>query len=199
VGVGTGPNALAVGDFNRDGKLDLAVTNLTSQTVSILLGNGDGTFRSGASLPVIAAPYSIAIGDFNQDGKVDLAVPVAYQGGASAGAVNAVLVAQGNGDGTFQAWSQWNVAMGPSHIAIGDFNLDGHLDLVTANSINNDISVLFGNGDGTFRPALNLGADYFVSALAVADFNGDGKPDVVVANPADGRLTMMLNTTVLGR
>jgi FG-GAP-like repeat len=198
VGVGNGPNAIAVGDFNGDGKLDLAVTNLISQTVSILLGNGNGTFTSRESLAVIAAPYSIAIGDFNHDGKSDLAIAVAYQGTAVAAAVNAVFVALGNGDGTFQAWTQWNVAMGPSHVAVGDFNSDGKPDLVTANYITNDISVLLGNGDGTFQPALNLAADYFASALAVADFTGNGKPDVVVANPANGRLTMMLNPILFG-
>jgi hypothetical protein len=199
VGAGTGPNAIAVADFNGDGKLDLAVTSVKSQMVSILLGNGDGTFRSVGTMGVIAPPYSIVVGDFNQDGKPDLAVAAAYQGGASTTAVNVVSVAQGNGDGTFQAWSQWKVAMGPSQIAIGDFDRDGHLDLVTANAITNDISVLFGKGDGTFRPVVSLGADYFASALAVADFNGDGKLDVVVANPADSRLTMMLNPSLLGR
>jgi hypothetical protein len=197
VGVGTGPDGIAVGDFNGDGKPDLAVTNLASQTVSILLGNGDGTFRSAGDLPVVAAPYAIAIGDFNLDGKLDLAVAVAYQGHANAPAINAVLVAEGNGDGTFQPWTQWDVAMGPAAIVVGDFNLDGRPDVITANSITNDISVLLGSGDSQFRPLVNVGADYFASALAVADFNGDGKPDLVVADPANGRLTVLLNPVVV--
>jgi hypothetical protein len=189
VAVQNSPNAIAVGDFNRDGNPDLAVTNLQSQSVTILLGYGDGTFRNVGTLSVTAALYSIAVGDFNRDGKLDLAVA----GGSTATEANAVLVAEGNGDGTFRPWAPWKVGSLPSSIAVADFNLDGNPDLVTANSLTSDISVLFGNGDGTFQPATNLGADYFALALAVADFDNDGKPDVVVANPVDGRLTMMIN------
>jgi hypothetical protein len=189
VAVQNGPNAIAVGDFNRDGNPDLAITNLQSQSVTILLGNGDGTFRNVGTLAVTAAPSSIAVGDFNRDGNPDLAVAI----GSATTETNAVLVAEGNGDGTFQPWAHWKVGILPSSIAVADFNLDGNPDLVTANSLTSDISVLFGNGDGTFQSATNLGADYFALALAVADFSNDGKPDVVVANPLDGRLTMMIN------
>src|SRR4029077_4752748 len=89
------PAAVAVGDFNGDGKLDLAVTNKGDKTVSILLGNGDGTFQSQTTVPTGLAPDAVVTGDFNGDGKPDLAVANFTDG--------TISILLGNGDGTFTA------------------------------------------------------------------------------------------------
>jgi hypothetical protein len=127
-----------VGDFNGDGKLDLAVANrgtfpYTNSSVSILLGKGDGTFLPPVNYAAGIHPSSVAVGDFNGDGKLDLAV-------VSSGTVRVLL---GNGDGTFQTNNVSYVpGIGPWPVAVGDFNGDGHPDLAVANSYSNNVSIL---------------------------------------------------------
>jgi len=134
--VGNAAETVVVGDFNGDGKLDLAVANYSDNTVTILLGNGDGTFTPapGSPIPVGTEPDAIAVGDFTGNGKLDLAV-------ANYGSNNVTLLL-GNGDGTFTqaASSPYPVGNGPDSIAAGDFNGDGRLDLAVANS--NTVSIL---------------------------------------------------------
>ncbi|HMD83957.1 MAG TPA: VCBS repeat-containing protein [Terriglobia bacterium] len=180
---GSVPYDVAVADFNGDGKLDLAVMNGGSNNVSVLLGNGDGTFQAAVNYDVGPNPNrGIVVGDFNGDGKPDLAV--------SDSGSNEVSVLLGNGDGTFQAAVNYGVGMYPSGIAVGDFNRDGKLDLVVPNQNcpeggpcgASTVSVLLGNGDGTFQPHV----DYAVGSsdpnwVTVGDFNGDGKLDLAVA------------------
>jgi hypothetical protein len=160
--------AITTGDFNGDGKLDLAVNGVipgTGAVVSILLGNGDGTFRPHVDYP--GGGLSIAAGDFNGDGRLDLVT-------GDSGSLSVLL---GNGDGSFQLpvtypWSQ----QGAPALAIGDFNGDGKLDL--AAGAGSEASIWFGNGDGTFQPPANyLLANESLSSLIVADVNGDGVPD----------------------
>src|SRR5881397_2620325 len=176
--VGTNPRSVAVGDFNGDGRLDLAVTNASSYdvpgTVSVLLGNGDGTFQSALSFAVGSNPLSVAVGDVNGDGRLDLAVANYYS--------NDVSVLLGNGDGTFQPARTFRVGTYPSSVVVGDFNGDGRPDLAVANGNSNDVSVLLGNGDGTFQPALSFAAGTAPVSVAVGDINGDGRPDLAVAN-----------------
>jgi hypothetical protein len=180
------PRFVAVGDFNGDGKPDLAVimqiTLLTGE-VSVLLGNGDGTFQAPLSFPSGRNPRSVAAGDFNGDGLPDLAV--ANSGDAFNGHPGNVSVLLGNGDGTFQAPLTFATANFPVSVAVGDFNGDGKPDLAVANSSFN-VSVVLGNGNGTFRAARHFGAGAFPASLGVADFNGDGKPDLAVANAGSG-------------
>ena len=121
-GVGTYPQAIAVGDFNGDGIPDLVVANSNSNSVGILLGNGDGTFKPQQTYATGYYPSAIVVGDFNGDGKLDLAV--ANSSGSS------VSVLLGNGDGTFQPQQAYTTSYGVSSIAVGDFNNDGKLDLV---------------------------------------------------------------------
>ena len=166
------PSSVAVGDFKRDGHLDLAVANPGG--LSVLLGNGDGTFKPFVNYAAGSTPYWVAVGDFNGDGKLDLAV-------ANEGS-NDLSVLLGKGDGTFEAAVNYATGSQPASVAVGDFNGDGKLDVAVANMSSNNVSVLLGNGDGTFRPAINYAAGSGSRTVAVGDFNGDGKLDLVVAN-----------------
>ncbi|MHB8644872.1 MAG: FG-GAP repeat domain-containing protein [Thermomicrobiales bacterium] len=176
--VGNAPVALAVGDFNRDGKLDLAVVNQNSGNVSVLLGNGNGTFTPAAGSPIpVGNSVDIAVGDFNGDGKPDLAIVTPGLG---------VTILLGNGSGGFSLapGSPFAVGTTPLKIAVGDFNGDGRLDLAVTDNSFNKVNVLLGSGNGTFTPApgspITVGTS--PAALAVADFNGDGNLDLAVAN-----------------
>jgi hypothetical protein len=151
VSVGTLPQGLAVADFNGDGKQDMAIANKTDGTVSILLGNGDGTFTAAA--PLTAFPGGganwVVAGDFNGDGKLDLAVANLSTNGTVTGGVSIFL---GNGNGTFGAATSVQVGNGPFAIVAGDFNRDGKLDLAVSNSVAGTVTILLGNGNGTFTP-----------------------------------------------
>lgn len=179
-----GPAAfsLAAGDFNGDGKLDLAVVNNNSNqsgTVSILLGNGDGTFQPHVDYAVGTGPYSVAVGDFNRDGKLDLVV-------ANYAFVYTVSVLLGNGDGTFKPQVTYPVGTQPDCVAVGDLNGDGKLDLAVSDFFDGAVSVLLGNGDGTFQSHVEYPAGRLPSAVIIGDFNGDGKLDLATSNYAPG-------------
>lgn len=174
---GIDPDFVAAADFNGDGKLDLAVANdpaLVAQTgsgVTILLGNGDGTFTAAPSF-YDGSVYGLAVADFNNDGKPDLAI--------SSG-TSSITILLGNGDGTFTpAWAAPTGA-GPTAITVGDFNRDGNADLAVANNGGDTIAILLGNGDGTFTAGTPISLAANASYIAVADFNEDGKADLAVA------------------
>lgn len=186
---------VATGDLNGDGKMDLVVTNEClfcnrdgfcdgqSGIVSVLLGNGDGTFQSASIYGSGGeAPDSVTLADVNGDGKLDIIVANENS--------NSVGVLLGNGDGTFRpvvtySSGGWNA----TSVAVADVNGDGNLDLIVANECqtsdncnNGNVGVLMGNGEGTFQPAITYmpGGQYPFS-VAVADLNGDGYPDLAVA------------------
>jgi hypothetical protein len=159
VAVGGAPKALVAADFNGDGRTDLAVANLGSffglpGSVSVLLGNGDGTFQNQVTYAVGNAPHALVAADFNGDGRTDLAVANDGEIGSSGFLIRGssdVSVLLGNGDGTFQNQVTYAVGDVPDALVAADFNGDGRTDLATANIYDNDVSVLLGNGDGTFQ------------------------------------------------
>ncbi len=181
---GAQPAAVAVDDFNGDGKLDLAVANQGDNTVSILLGKGDGTFQTHVDFATGAKPVAIAARDFNGDGKLDLAA--ANQDG------NSVSILLGKPDGTFQTHVDFATGTKPTAIAVGDFNGDGKLDLAVANQGDNTASVLLGKGDGTFQTHVDFASGTKPAAIAVGDFNGDSRLDLAVANQTDNTVSILL-------
>ncbi|WP_242268897.1 VCBS repeat-containing protein [Bacillus cereus group sp. BfR-BA-01352] len=187
---GDAPIAITTGDFNGDGKLDLAVTDVAvgANNVSVLLGNGDGTFQSPSSLPVGQTPVGIASADFNGDGKLDLVV-------ANEDSQN-ISVLLGNGDGTFQPAVNYlvgTVGSFPLFLTVADFNNDGLLDLAVGNLGTNNISVLLGNGDGTFQAAVNFEVGQSPEVIIAADFNNDGAIDIAVPNYESNNVSVLLN------
>jgi hypothetical protein len=148
VATGECPCSLALGDLDGDGQLDLAVANFVSNTVTVLLGNGDGKFHPAPSSPVNvgAGPTAVAMADLNGDGNLDLAVANSTD--------DKVTILLGNGDGTFlPVPSTPATGSSPFGFGVGDFNNDGILDLAVANFFGDAVTILLGNGDGTLTPA----------------------------------------------
>jgi len=187
--------SIAVADFSGDGKLDLALTNSEGPTnaVAIVLGNGDGTFQNPPLLYSAGLlPTAVVSLDVNGDGKPDLAVAGGY-GALSYFSLTALI---NRGDGPLPSSTTWPVLQFPYSAVVGDFNGDGHVDIVTTSfTQTGGVSVLLGKGDGTFQAHVDSPTGQFPSAIAVADFNGDGKIDLVVA---DSTLTNQLLSTLLG-
>ena len=179
---GTTPDAVATGDFDRDGDLDLAVANKSSNDVSILPGNGTASLTAGATTATGTSPDAILAADFDADGMLDLAV-------ANRGS-NDVSILRGNGNGTFQTAVSYSAGSGPRGIATGDFNRDGKIDLAVANDGSGNVSILLGNGNATFQTAVPYTAGSHPAAIATGDFDRDGKIDLVVANSGSDNVSI---------
>ena len=175
-------------DLNNDGNLDLVASVISSSSVNVLYGNGDGTFQAAVNYPVGGIPFNVMVADVNNDGKLDLVTANAVNNNVS------VLLATNPSctTGAFAYTNSYSVADGPYQVATGDFNRDGRLDLVTTGNYTNFISVLSGNGDGTFGTAVNIQVGNQPRGVAVADFNRDGKLDLAVTNQADNTLDILL-------
>ena len=196
---GAGPDVVAVGDFNGDGKLDMATANTGhspdyKDSLSILLGNGDGTFRSRIDYELDGTPRGLVVCDFNGDGISDLAMAFSRPDSGAVG------IMPGNGDGTFGARTDYGVGgttRWPSSLSIGDFNGDGIFDLAAtivsgSSAYPQVVSILLGNGDGAFQDEIRYDASRDISLLTVSDFNGDGKSDLVMADPAHESISVVL-------
>ena len=192
--------SLAVGDVNGDGKPDLVVSHRQNfvgdydGTITLLLGNGDGTFQS----PVLfegTGDTSVALKDVNGDGKLDIVATLSCSRGICI-REGSVTVLLGNGDGTFQqSMSYDSGGKEPSSMALADLNGDGKVDLVVTNSYgaSSVAGVLLGNGDGTFQHVVTHGlGGAGTTSIAVADVNGDGKADLLVINNNESTLGILL-------
>ncbi len=160
--------AVAIGDLTGDGNQDLVVANggfLSNQgnTVSVLLGNGNGTFQAEQTYAVDAEPESVALADVNGDGKPDIIVANRTS--------DTVSVLLGNGNGTFQAQLTFATGDHPYSVAVGEVNGDGIPDLVVANSSSNCVSVLLGNGNGTFQAQQTFATGYYPDSVARRRFD----------------------------
>jgi hypothetical protein len=184
-GSGVGSLGAAVGDFNRDGKIDLVTTNYApSGTFSYLQGNGDGTLQAYTSYSTISKPMGIYSADYNLDGKLDVLIV-----GFSA---NSVAVHIGNGDGTFQAAITTPVGTHPDIAAIADFNRDGIPDFVVNLETPMQVAVFIGNGDGTFTAKTPITISYVPEHPEAGDFNGDGILDIACASDGGNYISLML-------
>ena len=189
------PNVVAAVDFNGDGIPDLAVSNSNSggTTLTILLGNGDGTFTATPTSPTVGLyPDSIVAADFNGDGIPDLAVTSVDN--------ETVTILLGKGDGTFTASPSLGTITTPQSVTTGDFNGDGIPDLAVVNA--SSVLIFLGDGDGTFKaPGTVSLTGMSPISVAVGDFNGDGVTDLAVinncgnsypCNSANGTITILL-------
>jgi hypothetical protein len=200
---GASPQAVVTADFNGDGRLDLAVANPSTDSVNVLLGNGNGTFQASKSSAAGDNPISIAVGDFDGDGKLDVT--------AANGGTTGVSVMRGNGDGTFQTPSSLDIGSDPTSVAVGDFNGDGKLDVAATSNVywpsddyyygyygyyEGQVNVLLGSGAGAFAAptSSSLGAGYHTSA-ATADFDGDGNDDFTAVNADYASVTVALGAS----
>jgi hypothetical protein len=196
---GGDPQNLIVGDFNRDGKLDVAIADYNGY-VDIMINNGDGTVTS-STYSLDDSAENIAMGDFNGDGNLDLAAAEYYN--------NTIAVLLGDGTGVFQVSEiPLNIATSgePYAIAVGDLNGDGKADLAfTLNSPDSNemqyVGVMTGNGDGTFNAALIFPATTkntvierpWPGGISIADVNNDGKADLVYTNSEYGTVAILYN------
>jgi FG-GAP-like repeat len=190
----SGSRLLAVGDFDEDGIQDLVATNTSLNNVSVLLGNGDGTFNTAVSYSVNTSvnlgqePWNVVVGDINQDGHLDLAV--------ASDTAGSVSILQGRGDGTFRAVVY--VATGAQQVgsvSLADFDGDGYPDLATTSAPDNAVYVLINNGNntigfGTAKKYTMNGGPYY---LTIGDFNRDGSPDIISANDTSNNVGVLLN------
>ena len=192
------PSAVTTGDFNNDGNIDIAVTDMANSRVMILLGNGDGTFQTPVPYATGTNPVALVAQDFNGDGVPDLAV-VNQGDGTTASTVTILLGKKVNGvpDGTFvtppKQTSPPGVGVAPSAITTADFNADGNVDLAVTNKTDDTISVLLGKGDGTFGSQTTFATGKGPAGIATADFNGDARADLAVSNQTDGTVSILLN------
>lgn len=180
-----GPVAVATGDFNKDGNLDVVSVNSVASNVTVRLGDGAGNFNTPRDFTVDTNPAGVAVGDFNNDGNPDLAVLSS----------STIHLLKGNGDGSFTNFPTASVSTGRNNtsggtmIVTGLMNGDLFPDLVTSNHDTRNVSVLIGNGDGTFKTPIVKTATDLPRALFVAELNGDAYQDVAVALERTGAAT----------
>jgi Domain of unknown function (DUF4347)/FG-GAP-like repeat len=183
MGADTGPQSVISGDFNGDNKLDLAIANTKKSTVSVLIGNGGGSFNAITPLFVGNSPKAVNVGYFNGDSYLDL-VTANYDSGT-------ISLLFGNGVGGFADKIDSPVGLQPISVSVGDFNGDGKLDLATANRLSSTVSVLLGDGKGGLsRNDFAVGESPY--SIIARDLNGDNKIDLAVANYYSDTVSVLL-------
>ncbi len=190
--VGTCPCGLScikAGDFNNDSKVDLAIANQNSNDVSVIIGNGLGSFGSPASFAVGSSPWSVVLNDFNGDTFLDVATSNQNS--------NNVSLLLGDGAGNLGIASNFSVGLKPEMLVCADFDGDTKTDIATCDRNSNTISVIAGDGLGGFAPPTSFVSTSEPFALCVNDFNNDSKMDIATANFSSNNVSVLLNCNTL--
>lgn len=182
--VGASPRSVTTADFNGDGALDLAVPNINSNDLTVLLGDGAGAFAGAGTYAVGEGPHFAAVADFNGDRALDLLVSNSFDSTFS--------FLAGNGDGSFQpAVSFPSPGEFPHRLLLTDLNGDSHVDLLVLYSLSDAVGLLLSNGDGSFVDGGRVGVGLFPTGLTLGDFNGDGVADLAIANLLESTVTVL--------
>jgi VCBS repeat-containing protein len=179
-----GPQWVTTGDVDGDGRADFVTANVYGGSISVFRNLGDGTFATPVAYSLDGGgPHTVQLADLDGDGNLD-AISGSDWGYA--------VVLMGNGDGTFQPASRYQIASDPQSLAVGDFDNDNRQDIVAVNSHSGTVSVLLGNGDGTFQPHTTFATGAIPHDVVTADFNGDDRLDLAVANNGSGTVSVLL-------
>ncbi|MBN2216564.1 MAG: VCBS repeat-containing protein, partial [Pirellulales bacterium] len=183
--VSVDPTAVAVGDFDGNGTMDIVATNKADDSISILFGLGDGTYRPDVVTGTGDQPGAVGVGDLDNDGDLDILV--ANQ------ADNTIMLLVNNGTGTFSPGQTWFTGISPSAVALGDVNHDGTLDIFVANRGANQVGVLLSKEDGTHADQVAYNVGQLPNALDLGDVDNDGNLDIVVANQGGNSVSILIN------